>query len=299
MARLQIQGLHKYYGKFHAVRGIDLDIPEGEFTVLVGPSGCGKSTLLRTIAGLEEAEQGTISITTGNHYIEESLLENNFLNRGEYIKILISDTGSGISADDITHIFEPFYSKKIMGRSGTGLGLTVVWNTIHDHKGDIIVESDERGTAFTIYLPATRESIKGEEREQEYTAATLKKLHGSQEKILIVDDEKIQREIAAQLLNSLGYLTQTAGSGEEGIELLSQNPVDLVLLDMIMDPGINGRQTYTRMIEIRPNLKAVIASGFSENDEVQRALASGPSTFIKKPYTITQLGAAVQELLKG
>jgi len=209
---------------------------------------------------------------------------------------MTSDTGSGISENDQTHIFEPFYSKKVMGRSGTGLGLTIVWNTIQDHHGDITLESDDKGTTFTIYLPGTRK--KNEPKKQESTATTIKKLQGKQEKILIVDDERIQREIAEKLLNSLGYLTLTASSGEEGIELLSQNPVELVLLDMIMDPGINGRQTFARMTEIRPGLKAVIASGFSENDEVQQALAIGPATFIKKPYTITQLGTAVLKILE-
>ncbi|MCD6431011.1 MAG: transporter substrate-binding domain-containing protein, partial [Deltaproteobacteria bacterium] len=155
-------------------------------------------------------ERGTITITTCNHFVEEPLAENNFLNRGEYITILIRDTGSGISADDRAHIFEPFYSKKIMGRSGTGLGLTVVWNTIHDHDGEILIESDDKGTTFTIYLPATRKNIRGETRKQESTTTTLEKLQGKQEKILIVDDEKVQRKIAEQLLNSLGYRTQTA-----------------------------------------------------------------------------------------
>jgi len=267
------------------------------------PTHLRKSLLNLLINAFEAIKnRGTITITTGNLYIEEPLSENNFLNPGEYISIIIKDTGSGISATDKEHIFEPFYSKKIMGRSGTGLGLTVVWNTIRDHNGDIRVESDKNGTTFTIYLPATRKKIKDEgreqEQEQELAATTLKKLQGKQEKILIVDDEEIQREIAEELLTSLGYQTQTAASGEAGIELLAKNQIDLVLLDMIMDPGINGRQTYARMTEIKPGLKAVIASGFSENEEVEKALNFGPSTFIKKPYTINQLGKAVQELLK-
>ena len=260
-----------------------------------------RKSLLNLLINAFEAikEEGAITITTRNLYIEEPLSENNFLKQGEYISIIIKDTGSGISATDRDHIFEPFYSKKIMGRSGTGLGLTVVWNTIRDHNGDIRVESDKNGTTFTINLPATRKKIKdeGPEQEPEHSATALKKLQGKQEKILIVDDEEMQRKIAKELLNSLGYQTQTAASGEEGIELLSKNQIDLVLLDMVMDPGLNGRQTYARMTEIKPNLKAVIASGFSENDEVQKALTLGPSTFIKKPYTINQLGKAVQELL--
>ena len=258
---------------------------------------CLLNLLLNAFEAIQK--QGNITITTSNSYVEEPLAENNFLPRGEYIRILINDTGSGISAKDKERIFEPFYSKKMMGRSGTGLGLTVVWNFIHEHKGEILVDSDERGTTFTIYLPATRKNVVNESRDQDSAAATLANLHGKQEEILIVDDEEGQRKIAEQLLNSIGYQTQTAASGEQGIELLKQNPVDLVLLDMIMDPGINGRRTYARMTEIKPGLKAVIASGFSENDEVQKALAIGPSTFIKKPYTINQLGKALQKLLQS
>jgi signal transduction histidine kinase len=262
-----------------------------------------RKSLLNLLINAFEAikKEGNITITTCNLYIEKPLSENNFLNPGEYISIIIKDTGSGISATDKEHIFEPFYSKKIMGRSGTGLGLTVVWNTIRDHHGEILVESDEKGTTFTIYLPATRKKIndEGQGQEPELAATTLKRLQGKQEKILIIDDEKMQREIAEELLNSLGYQTQTAASGEAGIEFLAKNQIDLVLLDMIMDPGINGRRTYARMTKIKPGLKAVIASGFSENDEVQKTLSFGPSTFIKKPYTINQLGKAVQELLKS
>ncbi|MBN2808727.1 MAG: transporter substrate-binding domain-containing protein [Deltaproteobacteria bacterium] len=259
-----------------------------------------RKSLLNLLLNAFEAikAEGTVTLTTCNHYIEEPVAENNFLSRGEYIKILISDTGSGISAADQVHIFEPFYTKKIMGRSGTGLGLTVVWNTIRDHDGDITVKSDTNGTTFTIFLPATRKCRKAEETEHGITTAALEKLQGREEKILIVDDEKIQRDIAEQLLQAMGYLTQTAKSGEEGLELFARKPFDLVLLDMLMDPGINGRRTYARMLEIKPGLKAVIASGFSENEEVQKALALGPAIFIKKPYTITQLGMAVQELLK-
>ena len=292
----EFEDLKKRYDQVTVTTVLDPEL----LAINCSPTHLRKSLLNLLINAFEAIKgQGTIIITTSNHYIEEPLSENNFLNPGEYISIIIKDTGSGISATDKEHIFEPFYSKKIMGRSGTGLGLTVVWNTIRDHNGEILVESDEKGTTFTIYLPATRKKIKdeGREQEQELAATTLKKLQGKQEKILIVDDEEMQRDIAEELLNSLGYQTQTAASGEAGIELLAKNQIDLVLLDMIMDPGINGRRTYARMTEIKPGIKAVIASGFSDNEEVEKALSFGPSTFIKKPYTINQLGKAVQELL--
>ncbi|MEA3332862.1 MAG: response regulator, partial [Pseudomonadota bacterium] len=293
----EFEDLKKRYDQVTITTILDPEL----LSINCSPTHLRKSLLNLLINAFEAIkEEGGITITTCNLYIEEPLNENKFLNPGEYISIIIKDTGSGISATDKEHIFEPFYSKKIMGRSGTGLGLTVVWNTIRDHNGDILVESDKNGTTFTIYLPATRKKIKDEGRlEQEHAATTLKKLQGRQEKILIVDDEEMQREIAEELLNSLGYQTQTATSGEEGIECLAKNKIDLVLLDMIMDPGINGRRTYARMTGIKPGLKAVIASGFSENEEVEKALSFGPSTFIKKPYTINQLGKAVQELLKN
>jgi CheY-like chemotaxis protein len=149
-----------------------------------------------------------------------------------------------------------------------------------------------------IYLAASEvSSDKNGSASAPDTGATVTGLHGNSETILIVDDETIQRDIASELLTSLNYHTVTAASGEEGIELLKKEHIDLVLLDMLMEPGINGRETYARMCEIQPGLKAVIASGFSENNEVEKALASGPSTFIKKPYTIQCLGEIVKKIL--
>ncbi|MCK5679799.1 transporter substrate-binding domain-containing protein [bacterium] len=251
-----------------------------------------RKCLLNLVVNAFEAidNEGEITITTQNHNDTGA----------DYVRITIADTGSGISETDQLHIFEPFYSKKTLGRSGTGLGLTVVWNSIEDHDGKIAVESNNNGTTFTIHLPATSEKYQTDpEKQNLILSETLAKYKGNQEKIIIVDDEQIQREIASELLSALNYQIQTAASGEAGIELLSRELPDLVLLDMLMDPGINGRQTYTRMSAISPGLRAVIASGFSENSEVEKALATGPSIFIKKPYTINQLGSVVKELLES
>lgn len=241
-------------------------------------------------------DSGEITIASYNHEIEIPDPQDHLTKPGKYIAISVQDNGPGISVTDQAHIFEPFYSKKSMGRSGSGLGLAIVWNIVEDHNGKIKLKSDAAGTTFTIFLPA--DSTNTVTSPEAQTEVPLSNLNGNSEKILIVDDETIQRDIASELLTSLNYQTVTVASGEEGIELITSEQPDLVLLDMLMEPGINGRQTYARMSEIQPGLKAVIASGFSENSEVEKALTYGPSTFIKKPYTLQCLGAVVKKTLE-
>ena len=231
---------------------------------------------------------GSIVISTRNQFVDEAMAIKYDLKTADYVVLNITDTGSGIPEQYIDHIFEPFYTKKIMGKSGTGLGLAVVWNTVKDHNGEIIVHSSSKGTTFELYFPVCREesALPAESKSEEY-------LRGSGEKILVVDDQQQQRDIADKLLTSLGYQIHSVNSGEKAIEFLKDNKVDLVLLDMLMEPGINGRKTYEEIIKIHPGQRAVIASGFSDNEEVQRARELGAKQFIKKPYSREQLGLAI------
>ncbi len=253
-----------------------------------------KKCLMNLIINSTEAISGheTIRITTRNQHLDSPLEGHPAMKRGAYVVLSISDTGDGISENDLEHIFEPFYSKKIMHRSGTGLGLTVVWNTVQDHNGGITVESNDQGTTFELYFPTTHEQI-----ATEYDQIRIDDLKGKGEKILIVDDENLQLEITGKLLTTLGYTAIPIKSGEEAIRYLKNKSVDLILLDMIMDPGLNGRKTYERIIQLHPGQKALIVSGFAENEEVKKAQALGAGAFIKKPYTLTQLGFAVKEIL--
>lgn len=181
-----------------------------------------------------------------------------------------------------------------MEKSGTGLGLTIVWNTIQDHGGDVVVESGSGGTTFTLYFPATRARIPDREASME-----PEKYRGHGERILVVDDEIRQREIAGHLLESLNYEVVTVSSGEEAVRFIAKQRVDLVLLDMIMDPGMSGGVCYEQMVKIQPGLRAIIASGYSENDEVKKTLALGANAFLSKPYTAKQLGTALRQILTG
>ncbi len=179
-----------------------------------------------------------------------------------------------------------------MGRSGTGLGLAVVWNVVQDHDGYINLNSNEKNTAFDLYFPVTRETILNKDLPR-----PLEDYKGAGETILVVDDMDSQREIACKMLEKLGYSATSVSSGEEAVEYLKQHAVDLILLDMIMDPGINGCETYEKMIKINPRQKAIIASGFAETNEVKKAQKLGAGRYIRKPFNLENIGMAIKEEL--
>lgn len=247
---------------------------------------------LMTNASESIEDSGNVTISTMNRYIDKPLRGYDDVDIGEYVALSVSDDGSGISPDDLERIFEPFYTKKVMGRSGTGLGLAVVWNVVQDHKGYIDVISEENGTTFDLYFPITREEISGKD-----LSIPIEDYKGNGETILVVDDVESQREIACEVLTSLGYIAKAVSSGEEAVEYLKENTVDLILLDMIMDPGMNGRETYEKIIRIHPNQKAIIVSGFAETDDVKKAQKLGAGQYKKKPITLKRLGLAVKEEL--
>jgi PAS domain S-box-containing protein len=254
-----------------------------------------RKVVMNLVSNASEAieDGGNVTISTLNRYIDRPLRGYDDVSTGEYVVLAISDDGSGISSDDLERIFEPFYSKKVMGRSGTGLGLAVVWNVVQDHKGYIDVTTDENGTTFELYFPITREEISSKD-----LSIPIKDYKGDGETILVVDDVESQREISCKMLDTLGYKTKAVSSGEEAVEYLKEHTVDLILLDMIMDQGINGRETYEQIIKIHPNQKAIIASGFAETDDVKEAQKLGAGQYIKKPLTLEKIGIAVRDELK-
>ena len=236
---------------------------------------------------------GTVGISTENRYIDKPLKGYDTVSTGEYAVLSISDNGKGISNEDLKRIFEPFYTKKIMGRSGTGLGLAVVWNIIQDHEGYIDVATGKNGTRFDVYIPITRDEIF--EKDKPLSIDSYK---GNGETILVVDDVDTQRIISCKILEKLEYRYTSVSGGEEAVEYLKQNSVDLILLDMIMDPGINGYETYKRIVKNNPGQKAIILSGFSETEDVKKAESLGVGQYVKKPVTIQKLGLAIKEELK-
>jgi two-component system, cell cycle sensor histidine kinase and response regulator CckA len=169
-----------------------------------------------------------------------------------------------------------------------------VWGTVKDHKGYIDVHSAEgRGTTFTLYFPVTRK-----EKATVKEGRPLDWLRGGGETILVVDDVPQQREIASAILTQLGYTVRTVASGEAAVDDMQDRPADLLVLDMIMESGIDGLETYRRILHHRPGQKAIITSGYSETGRVGEAQRLGAGQYLKKPYTIENLGVAVKEELK-
>jgi two-component system cell cycle sensor histidine kinase/response regulator CckA len=279
---------------YHPNVKIWTELEDGLLNIKGSPIHLGK-TIMNLVSNASESisDHGEITIKTANRYLDHPIRGYDTMEEGDYVLLLVSDTGIGISANDLGKIFEPFYTKKVMGRSGTGLGLAVVWGTVKDHSGYIDVRSEEgKGTTFTLYFPVTREE------PAKFEKATSPIAYRSRgESILVVDDVKEQREMVMNMLGKLGYQVAAIAGGEEAVEYLKNKKADLIVLDMIMDPGIDGMETYRRILEINPGQKAVIVSGFSETDRVRNAQKMGAGAFVRKPYILEKIGLAVRKEL--
>lgn len=249
-------------------------------------------TLMNLISNAAEAmpDGGKILISTENRYIDRPLEGYDYVEKGNYILLKVSDTGIGISSENIDRIFEPFYTKKVMGRSGSGLGMAIVWSTMKDHRGYIDVQSTEgKGTTFKLFIPSTKEKSTTKK-----TPAPAEDYMARGESVLVVDDMEEQREITSMMLTQLGYSVSTVQSGGEAIEHLKNSSRDLLILDMIMDPDIDGLETYRQILKFSPGQKAILASGFSQTDRVKQAQELGAGAFVRKPFTLEDIGLAVR-----
>lgn len=235
---------------------------------------------------------GALHISTESIQLEEDFSGYELIPAGAYITATFSDNGIGIPLSVIKKIFEPFFSRKIMGKSGSGLGMTVIWATVKDHGGFLDIDSvDGRGTTIRIFLPHTVEGIDSEPKQ-----ITLDDYLG-RETILVIDDDESQLEFAETMLQKLGYTVFKAHSGDEAIMLCQQRKFDILILDMIMDDGMDGYETYKTILAEHPQQKAIIASGYSSPERVEETVKLGASAYIQKPYSLQDLGLAVRKAL--
>jgi signal transduction histidine kinase len=255
-----------------------------------------KKVVMNLMTNAMEAIDGTgeIVITTRNLKVNRFDATEHSMEPGEYLLFTVQDNGPGIADKDIEHIFEPFYTRKVMGQSGSGLGLAVVWNTMEDHGGKVLVKSNTKGTTFTLYFSV----YKGQETVQVKNNRKIASTGGNED-VLVIDDEPYLQDIAKKMLQFLGYKVNTVDSGEAAIDFVKQTPVDLLVIDMLMDPGLNGRETYEEILKLYPEQKAIIVSGFSESDDVKAALQLGAGGFMKKPYSLDRFGRLVKDVLEN
>jgi signal transduction histidine kinase len=240
-------------------------------------------------------DEGKVVVITENRYLDKPIKGYDTTIPGNYVTLKICDSGMGIPQDKLAKIFEPFYTSKSMGRSGTGLGMTVVWGTVKDHGGYLDVESSpENGTIITVFLPVQENDI-----DQLAGGELMPKTapQGNGETILLVDDDPAQRSLGESILTSLGFNVATAASGTEAVAFITKTKVDLILLDMIMEPEMDGLDTYKRILEICPEQKVIIVSGYSETDRIKKAMLLGVHSYIKKPYGLEEFVATIQKVL--
>ncbi|MGD9368304.1 MAG: response regulator [Desulfobacteraceae bacterium] len=279
----------EYHPKVH----IECDIQPDVLNVIGSPIHLSK-TIMNLVSNAAEAmpDGGKIYLTVFNRFLNKQIDGYEEIPAGDYVVLTVADSGHGIAPEDLNRIFEPFYTKKKMGRSGTGLGMAVVWGTVKDLNGFIDVHSIfGKGTKFSLYLPATLQEYSG--KDETIPIAD----YSGNEKILVVDDGEEQREIASAMLSTIGYSVTVVASGEDAIEYLKMNRADIVILDMMMEPGMDGLMTYTEIIKADPHQKVIIASGYSETDRVKEAQRLGAGAYIKKPYSLEEIGLAIRKEL--
>ncbi len=284
----EYEKLHSYHPGVH----VETLLKPGLLNIKGSPVHLTKA-LMNLVSNAAEAmpKGGTVTLCTFNRYIDRSIEGYDLsIPEGDYVVMQVADNGVGIASEDLKKIFQPFYTKKEMGRSGTGLGMAVVWTTVKDHHGYLDVRSCRgKGTTFELYFPITREREMGEKH-----ADTLSLYMGNGETILVVDDVEEQREIASLLLTRLGYRVVTAAGGEGAVAYFKRDSADLVILDMIMEPGLDGLDTYKEILRLKPGVKAIISSGYVETDRVKEAMRLGAGQYIRKPYSLEKIAMAVK-----
>jgi CheY-like chemotaxis protein len=215
---------------------------------------------------------------------------------GHYVKLKVSDTGCGMDEVTQARIFEPFFTTKDIGK-GTGLGLATVFNVARQHGGWIEVKSEPgNGSAFTVYLPA---SDKTAPEVVTAEASSPKKIPGGHETVLIVEDEEMLRQLANDILHDCGYVTLSAASGRQALEIWQKHAgeIDLLLTDMVMPEGVSGVELAERLVMEAPQLKVVYMSGYTADEVNSDLLERTNATFIQKPYGQSELSKIIRDSL--
>ena len=240
------------------------------------------------------SEGGMLTITTRNVHLEatDPFRPTLSLPDGDYVVLAFRDTGSGMDTTTLSHIFEPFFTTKRPGK-GTGLGLSLVLTIVKGFGGEIRVESQPgMGTLFEIFLPATKKALAAAPAPSPAIA------RGGHECILLAEDEEVIREMAQIGLESKGYKVFSAPDGASALSTYRerQKDIDVVIVDMVM-PQMSGSELFARMKEINPEVRVIVSSGYSHDQEGQRMLRHGCLGYLQKPYNIESLNHLVRSVL--
>jgi CheY-like chemotaxis protein len=239
-------------------------------------------------------DHGSVPIVTRNLILNrEAVRAFPGLKAGPHVCLMVEDNGCGMSPEIRAHVFEPFFTTKFKGR---GLGLAAVYGIVKNHGGHILARSEEgNGTTFIVYLPTVKTR---EVKRALAVAEDLPDIPRGSETILLIDDEEIVLGVTRRSLELLGYRVLTASHGQEAIDLALNHdgPIHLAIMDMSM-PILSGPETYPLLIELRPAIKVIIASGYELDDAAQALLDHGALAFLQKPFRLECLGREVRKAL--
>ncbi len=238
---------------------------------------------------------GTVTIETGNAVLDEAYCRVNpgFV-PGKYALLAVSDTGSGMDKETVSHIFEPFFTTKEVG-NGTGLGLSTVYGIVKQNGGFINVCSEPgHGTTFKIYLPCCQGQAETQDAVQEQTTP------GGTETVLLVEDEKMLLEFVGSVLENHGYTVLPAGTPADALTIAREynSPIHLLITDVVM-PGMNGRELKDALSPLYPDIKTLYMSGHTANVIAHRGMLDEGTAFLQKPFSINALAVKVRQVIEG
>jgi CheY-like chemotaxis protein len=233
-------------------------------------------------------------IEASNAVLDENYAAQNVeVTPGEYVAVSITDSGTGMPPEVLERVFEPFFTTKEVGR-GTGLGLSMVYGFAKQSRGHVKIYSEiGHGTRVIVYLPRAAAA----EQESDSARNTRVQPVGN-ETILVVEDNHAVRRVAVKMLQGLGYHVREAADGPSAVAILQEpHAIDLLFTDLIMPKGMSGQELLTRARALRPGLKALFTSGYSEQFIKDRGATEEGVALLSKPYRAQNLAEAVRTAL--
>ncbi len=237
---------------------------------------------------------GKLTFETSNVFLDQEYTnQHRYVLPGAYVKLTVSDNGSGMDAETRQHIFEPFFTTKAKGE-GTGLGLAMVYGVVKQSGGHIMVYSEPGiGTTFTIYLPRVMEAS-----EEVEAAEVSDELPKGTETILLVEDEEAVRSLTRQILEMCGYTVLEAANGKDALVVCENNPgrIDLLMTDVVM-PEMGGRELAEKVSLRWPEMPVLFASGYTDDAIVRHGVIAEKANFIQKPFNMEDLAHKIRSVL--
>ncbi|MDO9412031.1 MAG: PAS domain-containing protein [Pseudolabrys sp.] len=281
--------------------GVNIEVvgAGGLWPVLVDPNQL-ENALLNLCINSRDAmpDGGKLTIETANKWIDERAGRERDMTPGQYISLCVTDTGTGMTPDVVAHAFDPFYTTKPMG-DGTGLGLSMVYGFVRQSGGQVRIYTEVgQGTTMCLYFPRHE----GEEDAEDVLGGQLQaaKAAGAGETVMVIDDEPTIRMLIAEVLEDQGYATIEASDGASGLRVLqSQARIDLLITDVGLPGGINGRQIADAARELRPGLKVLFITGYAENSILANGILDKGMQIVTKPFEMDALAGKIRELIES